>query len=123
MPDTMEAQVRTPDAYGLARRALESMEAHRVWPTPLNYELWLHMLAEPDGPLAQEIRRALETGEGLSDHLSASTTRSGTRATNCSASSTASPAPLRRRRPATKASAAPWPAPSGNSTRRPTPRR
>ena len=70
MPDTMEAQVRTPDAYGLARRALESLEAHRVWPTPLNYELWLHMLAEPDGPLAQEIRRALQAGEGLSDHLS-----------------------------------------------------
>ena len=70
MPDTMEAQVRTPDAYGLARRALDSMEAHRIWPTPLNYELWLHMLAEPDGPLAQEINRLLSGGEGLSDHVS-----------------------------------------------------
>ena len=70
MPDTMEAQVRTPDAYGLGRRALGSMEAHRVWPTPLNYELWLHMLAEPDGPLANEIKRVLKGGEGLSDHIS-----------------------------------------------------
>ena len=70
MPDAMEAQVRTPNAYGLGRRALESMEAHRVWPTPLNYELWLHMLAEPDGQLAHEIQRVLAGGEGLSDHAS-----------------------------------------------------
>ncbi len=70
MPDGMEAQVRAPDAYGLARRAVESMERHRVWPTPLNYELWLHMLAEPDGPLAQEIQRLLGVGEAITDHVS-----------------------------------------------------
>ena len=70
MSDTMEAQVRAPDGHRFARRALESMEAHRVWPTPLNYELWLHMLAEPGGELATEIRRLLDAREPITDHLS-----------------------------------------------------
>lgn len=70
MHTKMESRVRQPDAYALARQAVESMEASRVWPTPLNYELWMHMLAEPDGPLAREIRRLLTDGEGLSDLVS-----------------------------------------------------
>ena len=70
MADIMEARVRAPEAYALAREALDSMERHRVWPTPLNYELWLHMLAEPDGPLAQAIARLLNGGEAMTDHLS-----------------------------------------------------
>ena len=70
MSENMEAQVRAPDAYALARQAIESMQRHRVWPTPLNYELWLHMLADPEGPLAREIRRLLSDGEPITDHLS-----------------------------------------------------
>ena len=70
MAQDMDAQVRAPDAYALARQALQSMEQHRVWPTPLNYELWLHMLADPEGPLAREIRRLLDGGEPITDHLS-----------------------------------------------------
>ncbi len=70
MADTMEAQVRAPDAYALARQALDSMQRDRVWPTPLNYELWLHMLADPQGALAREIRALLDRGEAITDQVS-----------------------------------------------------
>ena len=70
MSDQMNASLRGPDAYALARRALESMEAHKVWPTPLNYELWLHFMAAPEGPLAREIQRLIAVGEPITDHLS-----------------------------------------------------
>ena len=70
MPDSLDTQVRAPNAYALAYEALDSMARHKVWPTPLNYELWLHMLADPDGPLARELRRLLDRGEVITDHLS-----------------------------------------------------
>ena len=70
MPDKVDAQVRAPDAYVLARQALEAMERDRIWPTPLNYELWLHVLADPDGPLAREIRRLLDDQEPFTDRMS-----------------------------------------------------
>ena len=72
MTGGMEAKVRTEDAYALAGRAIASMRRHKVWPTPLNYELWLHMLADPDGALAAEIQRILNDGQSISDHLSES---------------------------------------------------
>ncbi len=70
MSDDLNASVRGPDAYALARRTLESMEAHKVWPTPLNYELWLHFVANPEGLLAKEIERLIADGEPITDHLS-----------------------------------------------------
>jgi len=39
------------------------MERAGVWPTPLNFELWLHYLDDPDGALAQEMARLLLAGE------------------------------------------------------------
>ena len=70
MSDDLNVSVRGPEAYALGRGALDSMEAHAVWPTPLNYELWLHYLAEPEGGLAKEIGRLLAAGEPLTDNLS-----------------------------------------------------
>ena len=67
MPDKVEARVRAPDAYALAQRVLDAMQHDRVWPTPLNYELWLNMLAEPEGALAREIRRLLADEETITD--------------------------------------------------------
>lgn len=75
----MTAQVQTtlrgPEAFALARRAIEEMEAAGVWPTPLNFELWLHYLGEPDGPLGKEMQRLLADGmaftEGTSEMLAA----------------------------------------------------
>lgn len=70
MGKTVEGRLRAPDAYALAHEALASMQRHAVWPTPLNYELWLHMLAEPDGALAREMQALLGAGEVFTDALS-----------------------------------------------------
>jgi diguanylate cyclase len=67
----MQAQVdiliRGPEAFRLARQALDELERRQIWPTPLNLELWLHFLSEPEGALAQEISRILDTGEPFTD--------------------------------------------------------
>lgn len=70
MAADLELILRGPDAALLARRALEEMARRQVWPTPLNYELWINALAEPDGPLAQEIARLGALGEPVTDAVS-----------------------------------------------------
>jgi len=45
------------------------MEASGVWPTALNFELWLHIVADPTGPLALEIERLLTAGEPITDFV------------------------------------------------------
>ena len=50
--------------------ALAGMEQHRIWPTPLNYELWLHYVGHPGGALAQEIERLLSLGEAITEDVS-----------------------------------------------------
>src|SRR5690348_7345303 len=69
MSADIQTSLRTPAAYGLARQALEVMEAHHVWPTVRNYQLWLHYVSEGDGPLAQEIDRLLAAGEAITETL------------------------------------------------------
>jgi diguanylate cyclase len=70
MAGVVETTLRGPEAYGLARQALEAMENHKIWPTPLNFELWLHYVGDPDGALGKEIRRILGSGEMFSDEVS-----------------------------------------------------
>lgn len=70
MGKVVETTLRGPEAYGLARRVLEEMETAGVWPTPLNFELWLHYLGDPEGPLGKEIRRVLEAGEPFTEAVS-----------------------------------------------------
>ena len=67
MTTQVETTVRSPEAYALAHRAVEAMQAAAVWPTPLNFELWLHYLGDPDGALGQEISRLLSTGAPFTD--------------------------------------------------------
>ena len=69
MSGDVETTLRGPKAYSIARAALESMEESKVWPTALNFELWLHLVADPNGPLAQEIQRLLESGEAITDAM------------------------------------------------------
>ncbi|MBX3476621.1 MAG: GGDEF domain-containing protein [Brevundimonas sp.] len=57
----IETTLRGPDAYDLASRAIQEMQRAEVWPTPLNFELWLHYLGDPEGALGREIRRLIET--------------------------------------------------------------
>ena len=49
----VETTLRGPEAYKIASRALELMERHQVWPTALNFELWTHYVADPDGFLIE----------------------------------------------------------------------
>lgn len=67
MTEAVEATLRGPEAYSLARRAVEAMEAASVWPTPLNFELWLQYLGDPDGALGREIQRMLAAGEPFTE--------------------------------------------------------
>jgi diguanylate cyclase len=62
-----EANVRGPDAYRLAQAALDLMSAHKVWPTPVNYELWLHCTGNPRSALAHELERMMASGESLTE--------------------------------------------------------
>lgn len=59
----VESAVRGPEAFALARKAIDAMEHNQVWPTALNYELWLHVVGDPDGPIAREIERHITQGE------------------------------------------------------------
>ena len=69
MTEAVEATLRGPEAYSLARRAVEAMEAASVWPTPLNFELWLQYLGDPEGALGREIDRMLAAGEPFTEDV------------------------------------------------------
>ena len=70
MAGDVETALRGPGAYNLARMAVDDMERRKIWPTPLNYELWLHYVGAPDGALAKELERLLALGEPITDEVS-----------------------------------------------------
>lgn len=70
MNPQVETAVRGPESYDLAHKAIDAMRAVSVWPTPLNFELWLHFLSAPDSPLAQEIQRLLDSGAPFTESTS-----------------------------------------------------
>ncbi|MFT4090258.1 MAG: GGDEF domain-containing protein [Asticcacaulis sp.] len=72
MINDIEVSVRSPQAYALAQEALRLMELHGVWPTPLNYELWLHVAGDPASSLSQEILRLVDSGETITEEISES---------------------------------------------------
>jgi len=70
MPDPVDNLLRGPKAYDFAREAMGAMEKQRVWPTPLNYEIFLHCVEDPEGPLAKEVARLVAIGEPLTEIVS-----------------------------------------------------
>ena len=68
--DNVESVIRGPQSYPLAKHALQLMEAAKVWPTPLNFELWLHVAGDPHGDLAIEIDRLIAAGNGITEEMS-----------------------------------------------------
>ena len=64
-----ETALRSPDAYRVARKALDAMVSHKVWPTPQNYELWLFYVGNPQSGLAGEIDRLAAKGEAFTEGL------------------------------------------------------
>ena len=67
MAAQLETTLRGPEAYGLARRVIEAMEESGIWPTPLNFEIWVHYLGDPEGPLGREIKRLLAASEPFTE--------------------------------------------------------
>ncbi|WP_297803949.1 diguanylate cyclase [uncultured Brevundimonas sp.] len=67
MGEQVDTAVRGPQAFALARTTIDKMEAAKIWPTPLNYELWLHYVSQPHSPLGQEILRLLDTDTPFTD--------------------------------------------------------
>lgn len=46
------------------------MERHQIWPTPLNFELWLHYVSDPDGPLGKALDQLLKDGDPITEAVS-----------------------------------------------------
>ncbi len=67
MPPGIDLLLRSPSAYDLAAHALAEMRRCKVWPTPLNFELWTQIVAEPTGPLAAEVEQLLAAGEAITE--------------------------------------------------------
>jgi diguanylate cyclase len=65
----VQTALRSPKSYELARKAIEVMEVHQVWPTIRNFELWVHYVSEKESALAQEIDRLLAAGEPITETL------------------------------------------------------
>jgi diguanylate cyclase len=72
MSGHLEALLRGPKAYALARKALEVMETHGVWPTALNYELWLHFVAAKDTPLGEALVEHIASGAPFTEAMAES---------------------------------------------------
>jgi diguanylate cyclase len=69
MNDQVELIIRGPQGFVTVRQALDDLERRGIWPTPLNLELWLHFLNDPEGQLARDIDRALEGEEPFNDEV------------------------------------------------------
>jgi diguanylate cyclase len=70
MAVNLDLALRGPDAFALSRKALEAMERRQVWPTPLNFEIWLNAVADEQGPLAKEIERLAKAREPITEAVS-----------------------------------------------------
>jgi diguanylate cyclase len=69
MSTDIDSLLRSPKAYLLARKAIEAMEAHRVWPTALNFELWMHFVAAKDSVVAAKINTVIQSGAPFTDQV------------------------------------------------------
>jgi diguanylate cyclase len=66
----IETTIRAPQAYALASRAVQLMQEAQVWPTPLNYELWLHYAGAPDSALGRAIQDLLQYKTPITESVS-----------------------------------------------------
>lgn len=70
MAGEIDVTLRSADSYALGRRAMEMMQAAAVWPTPLNYEIWLYCAGDPAGELAREVERLVAAGTPITEEVS-----------------------------------------------------
>ena len=67
MSSQVDLTLRSAAGLELTRSALDLIEQHKVWPTPLNIELFSHFVADPKSELSIEIRDLLEAGDPFTD--------------------------------------------------------
>ncbi|MGA0607042.1 diguanylate cyclase [Phenylobacterium sp. VNQ135] len=67
MSTDVETSLRGPKAYEIARKAIQAMEANQVWPTALNFELWVHYVAAADQALTAEIDSRIDSKEPFTE--------------------------------------------------------
>jgi diguanylate cyclase len=67
MATDIDSLLRTPKGYDWARLAIQAMETHRVWPTAVNFELWMHYVAAKDSDVAVRIDQVLQSGAAFTD--------------------------------------------------------
>lgn len=69
MANEIDLILRSPKAYEWARKAMDAMEANGVWPTAVNFELWLHYVAAKDSDVAAEIDQIIRSGERFTEQI------------------------------------------------------
>ena len=69
MTADVDTTLRGPAAYELAKSALLAMEEAGVWPTPLNFELWSHFVADPEGDHLLVLARGVEGYHALASAI------------------------------------------------------
>jgi len=69
MATEIDIIMRGPMAFEWARKTLEAMEANNVWPTAVNYELWMHYVAAKDSRIAAEIEQVLKSGVQFTEQV------------------------------------------------------
>lgn len=69
MANEIDLILRSPKAYEWARKAMDAMEANGVWPTAVNFELWLHYVAAKDSEVAAEIDQIIRSGERFTEQM------------------------------------------------------
>ncbi len=70
MAADLRTSLRGPQSYEVARAALAEMQRRGVWPTPLNFELWLHIVAAPDCALGAEVEKLAQRGVPITEDMS-----------------------------------------------------
>jgi len=69
MANEIDLILRSPKAYEWARKAMDAMEANNVWPTAINFELWLHYVAAKDSEVAAQIEQIIRSGERFTEQI------------------------------------------------------
>ena len=67
MSSQVDLTLRSAAGLELTRRALDLIEKHNVWPTPLNIELFSHFIADPKSALGVEIQDLLDLADPFTD--------------------------------------------------------
>ncbi len=70
MSSQVDLTVRSVAGLELTRRALDLIEQHKIWPTPLNIELFSHFVADPKSSLGIEIQELLDSEDRFTDRTS-----------------------------------------------------